>query len=91
LEPVKDFPSPKVAVENPAPIPPHLTTEKILVTTVTIILMLTVSLTPYFVFMALEKTALKVLSVLAITAITAFVYSRFEKKWKKAEGDEASS
>jgi len=73
-----------------ARVPPaaRLAAEKAIVTVLSITLMSAATMTAYAVFMVwLERTVPWVLSVLAITATFGFVFSRFEKRWKKAEGE----
>jgi len=71
-----------------AHIPPatRLAAEKAIVTIVSIALIVVLGMTAYAVFMVrLERTVPWVLSVLVITATLGIVFSRFEKRWKKAE------
>jgi len=66
----------------------RIAAEKVIVTVVSITLMLAAGMTAYAVFMVwLERTVPWVLSVLVINATLGFVMSRFEKRWKKAEGE----
>jgi len=83
LEPIRDFPTPKVEVEDPEPAPGNAGRAEILATVVFIVALSVVCLTAYFVLHILEKYFLWPFSVVGIVAVFTFVYLRVRKKLRK--------